>query len=1057
MIQLKDITKDYVTSSNVVKALRGVNLAFRENEFVAILGPSGGGKTTLLNIVGGLDKYTSGDLVINGKSTVKFSDREWDSYRNHSVGFIFQSYNLIPHQSVLSNVELALTISQVSKAEKKQRAIDALTSVGLADQIYKKPNQLSGGQMQRVAIARALVNNPDIILADEPTGALDTESSVAVMDLLKQVARDRLVVMVTHNPDLADQYANRIIRLRDGQIVSDSNPYNPQEMVDDFRYGKTNMNFFTALGLSLNNLLTKKARTLLTAFAGSIGIIGIALILSLSTGVNKYIDDVQANSLSSYPLTIEKQTSDMSSMMSGMAMEIKGTKREEGSIAETMVASEMFANVNTNDLKGFKEYIDENKEEFSKYLTSVKYSYGLTLNIYKTDTSDGIIQLNPSTLMTQIYGEYSSYISSYISTFTEMIDDQDILKDQYDVIAGKWADSFDECMLVVYDRYTITDFMSYQIGLRNPDDFGALIKAAMAGQASQLKDEGKSYSYDDVLKMTYSVVLGADCYKYNADFNIWEDMSGDEAYMKQVIEDALKLKIVGIICPSDRTSSSSLNPGIVYNSSLMTHMVNEARNREIVIKQLEDEETDIISGKSFTELNSNAMGNGESSTDFSSMITVDSNKLSKAFNISLDQKLINNTINDVMNGSLKDGYSEVSETGSKIVSALPDLLEGFYNYYIDNYGTFDIAIYDTAKVNRAIDEYMQTAEAKQILQPVADSTGISYQQTVEYTSDLLKIVLEEYYNYCLDNGLQFAVISRDQVPAMVIALLSNEKVSLAVSDYFNKMMDKKIQKVTRNLIKDIQPKLTKVLASSLKIDGDMIASAFQFNMDEAQMERVISGLMASGRKINSQSSNLRSFGYGDMSDPENINLYFSNFEAKDAFKEIIDQYNQQMEDTDHKEKVIAYTDITGILMSSITDIIDAISYVLIAFVSVSLIVSSIMIAIITYISVLERTKEIGILRALGASKKDVKRVFNAETFIIGLVSGAIGIIMTLILIIPINKIIRHLTNIKNIGAVLPSRAACILILISVVLTIVAGLIPSSMASKCDPVTALRSE
>ncbi|MBQ1826843.1 MAG: ATP-binding cassette domain-containing protein, partial [Erysipelotrichaceae bacterium] len=602
----------------------------------------------------------------------------------------------------------------------KQRAIDALTAVGLADQIHKKPNQLSGGQMQRVAIARALVNNPDIILADEPTGALDTQSSLAVMDLLKEVAKDRLVVMVTHNPDLAEKYATRIIRLSDGQITDDSDPYEEEKKEDDFKYGKTNMSFFTALGLSLNNLLTKKGRTILTSFAGSIGIIGIALILSLSTGVDKYIDDVQADSLSSYPLTIEKQTSDMGAMMQGMASTVKSASRKDGEVSETMVATEMFASVGQNDLKSLKRYLDQNMDVFDQYLAAVRYSYGVSLNVYKSDTSEGIIRVNPSTLLTQLYGEYSSYFSAYASFFSEMSEDQERLRQQYEVLAGRWPEEYDECILVVYDRYTISDFLSYQIGLRNPNDFGEIIKAAMNGEAVESVQTGKSFTYEDILNMTYSVVLPGDTYKYNPEFRIYEDMSKDEQYMKQVIADGVQLKIVGIVCPSEDASGSGLQAGIVYRKDLMTYMINKSHEDELVIKQLENPDVDVFSGRTFEDLNNNA----SSGADFSSLISIDASKISKAFGVKINQKDLSNLINRVMNTTMDSAGEELSQLSSKVLTSVPQLLSGFMKYYVTHYGTFGSATFDMNKIEKAAWAYLNTAEAKKIIEPVADELGL---------------------------------------------------------------------------------------------------------------------------------------------------------------------------------------------------------------------------------------------------------------------------------------------------------------------------------------------
>ena len=837
MLELNGIRKTYVTGTTSVEALKGIDLKFRDSEFVSILGQSGCGKTTLLNIIGGLDKYTSGDLKINGRSTKDFKDRDWDAYRNNSIGFVFQSYNLIPHQTVLSNVELALTLSGVSKAERRQRATEALEKVGLKEQIHKKPNQMSGGQMQRVAIARALVNDPDILLADEPTGALDTQTSIQIMDLLKEISKDRLIIMVTHNPELATQYSTRIIRLLDGTITDDSNPYNgeddniatktDEDSLTDKKSGKTkkkktSMSFFTALSLSLNNLMTKKTRTILTAFAGSIGIIGIALILSISNGIQNYIDRVQRDTLSSYPIQLQKESVDVSSMIENMmGNKDKNVDHDKDKIYSnnimTDMVNSMVAEVNSNNLKAFKSYLENHKSDVDGYISDIQYSYDVLLYIYSTDTSDGVTQLNPSSVMENMYGMSVSgdgMMSAGMqntSVWSRLFDNRQMLDEQYDLIAGSWADNYNEVMLVVDENNEIDDYTLYSLGFKDPAEVKKIFKNVMAGNSYETEET--QYTYDEVLDKKFKLVLPTDLYRYNDTFGIWEDASHDDEYMTTVVNNAEEVKIAGIIRKNPDAASVSVSSGVAYTKDLMPHIIEKVNETQIVKQQLADPEKDVFTGMSF-----------------------------------------------------------------------------------DN-----------------------------------DKTSIS---TLENNKSLLGIASED--------------------------------------------------------------------------------------------------------------------------NPSEIDIYAKDFDSKEKLQDFIKNYNDEVTADGRDEDTINYTDYVGILMSSVSTIITAISSVLIAFVAISLVVSSIMIGIITYISVLERTKEIGVLRSIGASKKDVSRVFNAETLIEGFVSGAMGIIITLILCIPANAVIKNVTDISNV-AQLPVAGAVILVIISMLLTTIAGLIPAKMAAKKDPVVALRTE
>ena len=868
MLKLENIKKEYITGDSKVEALKGISIEFRKSEFVSILGQSGCGKTTLLNIVGGLDRYTYGDLVINGKSTKQFKDKDWDAYRNYSIGFVFQSYNLIPHQTVLSNVELALTIAGISKKERKQRAIEALEKVGLKDQIHKKPNQLSGGQMQRVAIARALVNNPDIILADEPTGALDTKTSVQIMEILKEIAKDKLIIMVTHNPELAEKYSTRIVKILDGLITDDSNPYTEEDAKKEeleAKEGRTSMKFLTAFHLSLNNLMTKKGRTFLTAFAGSIGIIGIALILAISTGVQNYIQKVEEDTLSSYPITIEEQTIDMTSMLESMMGQTQSdtTSYEEGRVYSSDIMDDMISTLSnkmeSNNLEELKKYLEEEGNEIASYSNAIQYNYNLDLQLYKENTENGVVQVNPSTVLETMglssFSERSEDMSSIMGSsqmamsntnvWTEMLDNEELLHSQYDVIAGSWPKAYNEVVLIVNEDNEISDYTLYTLGLKDQTELKEKWQAIQKGETIQ-EEVQTSYTYEELLNLSFKALLPTDYYvKENG---LWIDKSDDETYMKEKIAQADTIKVVGIIKQNAETVATSMAGGIGYTKELKEYVIQKTNETEIVKEQKENSEMNVFSGLAF---------------------------------------------------------------------------------------------------------------------PTEEEAG-----TFDYSS-----------------------ISEEQKQMM--SMLSNEEIA-AMMEVYNQ------------------------------------------------------------NKNASYEKNLVTLGAVDLEKPTSISIYPKDFEAKEQITKAIEDYNQKQREEGKEENVINYTDIVGVMMNSVSQIINTISYVLIAFVAISLIVSSIMIGIITYISVLERTKEIGILRAIGASKKDISRVFNAETFIVGLISGVLGIGITILLTIPINMVIHALTGV-TVQAMVPWGAAVILIIISMLLTIIAGFIPAKMASKKDPVIALRTE
>ncbi len=998
MLELKNIKKDYIAGDLSVHALKGVDLKFRKNEFVSILGPSGCGKTTMLNIIGGLDKYTDGDLVINGRSTKDFKDRDWDTYRNHSIGFVFQSYNLIPHQTVLQNVELALTLSGVSKSERKKRAIKALEDVGLSNQLSKKPSEMSGGQMQRVAIARALVNNPDIILADEPTGALDTETSVSVMEILKKISNDRLIIMVTHNPELADKYSSRIINILDGLITGDSNPLSEDEIekeqeednkiqINRKKTKKSSMSFATSFSLSLKNLFTKKGRTILTSFAGSIGIIGIALVISISQGFTNYINDVQEDALSTYPLTIEENHTGLGAIMETFmkANNSKGNHDNDAVYKKSSIYEMMNAirNLKTthNDLKSFKSFIEKEKEikgsKLSKSLSGVSYSYDLDMLMYTKDYDGNIIKSDTTQIMTELLSEFygtdmtkmmgqnqsffgidTSQMMTTTSLWEEMLEGENgktinnLIKKQYDVVYGEWPKEYNEVVLVLDENNELDDLTLYALGLEPKSDVENIVSAAMNGVKSEVKIDDSKWSYEDICNKEYKIILNSDCYKKDEKTGSYQDLRNSEAGLQYLYGNALNIKVTGIIRPNKDNTSSMLKGSIAYTSKLTRYIINKMQDSEVIKEQLANENTDIITGLPFDE--------SEGETDDSSKAVLFKNFISNA------------------------------DTGKKA-----QIYKSIMN------------LPPAEKINAQIDQVLATTDTETMISTI--SMGLSNQMGMNEDD------IKKYLTNMKENDLR---------------------------DTFKKLISKKLESEYKA---DISAQLDG------KSDEELAALLDSLDMSDSDCVKYYDEVMEFSDV--SRDDRLKDLGYIDLDNPSKINLYSSSFEEKDNIKDVIKKYNK---DKSEMQKIV-YTDYIGVILSSITTIINAITNVLIAFVAISLIVSSIMIGVITLISVQERTKEIGILRALGASKRDVSSMFNAETIIIGLCAGMLGVVVTYIVCIPANIIIHKLTGLNNLSANLPFSAALILIFISVVLTLIAGIIPSRSASKKDPVVALRTE
>ena len=1061
MLQIKNISKQYKTGDLIQNALNDVSLNLRDNEFVSILGPSGSGKTTLLNVIGGLDRYDSGDLIINHVSTKDYEDRDWDSYRNHTIGFVFQSYNLIPHQTVLANVELALTIGGISKKERKRRALAALDEVGLKDQAHKKPNQMSGGQMQRVAIARALVNNPDILLADEPTGALDTETSVQVMELLKEVAKDRLVIMVTHHPELAETYSTRIVKLKDGKIVDDSDPFVPEEeALGEPEYknlGKASMSILTALSLSLNNLLTKKARTLLTAFAGSIGIIGIALILSLSTGFKNYIDQIQEDTLTSYPLTITSETADTMSALLTMASQ---TGEGDGGevVEERQYMSTMFSKIGTNDLKSLKNYLEEESDTVDDMVSLVRYQYSVQPMIYTIDVTEEITQLNPSNFFATLSGGSSSSVMMGMtsSVFNEMMDDPEALQGQYDVLAGRWPEKYNEVIVVLPEANGMPDVLTYGLGLRDINELKEMISTIMAGGVVEETDEPLNFTYDDLMNLPFKLVDPSATYKYNETYDIYENMTGDTAFMEKVYENALDLKVVGVVCAKSGTTSTNLTPGVAYSKDLTEYVIKQASESEIVKKQLENEEIDVFSNKRFDD------ESNEAGLNFEDMISIDTNLLSSAFGMNINENDIGNMTQGYMNEISAAITTDTVEAEAAFKDTLATLATDMLDGYIEenkNPLMANAAVIKMSDVEKVVTEFMALESSKTALANLEAVYVVPQDTFSNMYIEILKGLLQGYISLGsggADNTDDpSAFLMAEMVETLVTEYVSQDMIVASAKTMASIMTEAVMQKTILTKVGELSGKLMGTMASAFNVDESKIASAFQFDLSEEELMRLMETMSASSVEKNAN-TNLLSLGYQDLDKPSSISFYFVDFESKEEFIDFLDAYNERMEKEDD-EKVVKYTDLTGILMSSVKTIVDSVSYVLIAFVSISLVVSSIMIGIITYISVLERTKEIGVLRAIGASKKNISSIFNAETFIVGLCSGLLGILVTLSLLPPINYIIHSLTGNEAINAMLPLSGGMVLVILSVILTLIGGLIPSKQAAKKDPVLALRSE
>ena len=1079
MLQIKNVYKQYKTGNLIQKALDDVSLNLRDNEFVAILGPSGSGKTTLLNIIGGLDRYDKGDLIINGVSTKKYKDRDWDSYRNHTIGFVFQSYNLIPHQTILANVELALTISGVPRSKRKQKAIKALEQVGLADQIHKKPNQLSGGQMQRVAIARALVNDPDIVLADEPTGALDSDTSIQVMDLLKEVAKDRLVVMVTHNPDLAKSYATRIVNIKDGKILSDTDPYiienDKQKKPEHKNMGKTSMSFLTSLLLSFNNLKTKRGRTILTSFAGSIGIIGIALILSLSNGVNTYIQSVEEDTLSEYPLQIRSSGIDISSLLMGASDENDGSENN-GDINVSKRLTSMFSTIGTNDLVSLKQYLESDDCPIQEYAKDIEYNYDVTPKIYSADT-ENLRQLNPDTTFSSLgigAGESSnSLMSSMMSTnvFFQMPEDSNLYENQYDVKAGKWPTNYNECVLVLTHNGDISDFLLYTLGLRDYSELDNLVTQFSEGEDVDTPNNLGSYSYQDILGTTFKLINSSDCYEYDEEYKIWRDKTDNTEYMKNVVSEGEDLKIVGIVQPKEGSTSAMLSTGICYPPSLTEHIIENAKNSKIVQDQLANPEVNVFTGKRFDDTEE------RTNFDMNSLIDIDTNAMQSAFKIDqskikVDFGNLNNVLkkNSIPSLDINDVLSNIkfSMSSDDIQKIINDLLNGYESYIQQNPEA------NLSQISKQLSDYLQSKEANELLnekiQEIIKENG-SLSFTQEQMQSIMTEILKGYEKYVNDNDLVTAddlkgylaeYLESDSAKTIIANNLSqiikSQNIDEQISIIMEKYMQTAISSISKSLQKEIQTSiaaLSQSITNAISIDENAFLGAFHFKMDEEELSELFNSLMS--KETVTYDGNLKKLDYADINQPSGINIYPKDFEGNEAITNLLNEYNAKMKEAGEDDKVISFTDMVGTLMSSVTTIVDTISYVLIAFVAISLVVSSIMIGVITYISVLERKKEIGILRAMGASKHNVAQVFNAETIIIGTLAGLLGVGITLLLIIPTNKIIYTLSNGVNVKASLPPVAAIILIALSIVLTLIGGIIPSRRAAKEDPVLALRSE
>lgn len=1079
MLELKGICKRYVTQSFTQVALDSVSLSFRDNEFVAILGPSGSGKTTMLNVIGGLDHFDSGDLLIDGISTKDFHDRDWDAYRNNRIGFVFQSYNLIPHQTILENVELALTLTGVGHAERRQRAREALEKVGLGEHVNKRPSQLSGGQMQRVAIARALINDPEIVLADEPTGALDSTTSVQVMDLLKEVARDRLVIMVTHNPDLAYQYATRIVNLADGKITDDSDPF---DVADATRREakptrKTSMSFVTALGLSARNLMTKKGRTAMTAFAGSIGIIGIAAILALSNGVNGYIKKVEEDTLSSYPLTISKQDYDLSSMMGGQGaadddspenVDSSDDSAETDKIPVVTAVKDMFASVKSNDMTSFKAWLDDGGDGIDKEVNAIQYGYGVSPVVYRAGKGDEKpVRLVPNAMTETMSGGASSAAtvsmeSMGTSVFNEMIDDQSLLDSQYDVVAGHWPTSANEAVMVLSSRGTVGDYTLYSIGALDIDELNDLVNSAMTADGGvKAPETGTDFTYDDALSTTFKVLSPADAYRKNEETGMRTDMSGDADFMAAKVADGIDVHIVGVVRPNETANASALSPGIAYTHALTRQLMERVADSQIVREQLAHPETDVFTGKTFDEL----QGEAKQGVDLGSMFSVDEAALKSAF--SFDTSVLSGVAGGMDPSCLDLSELDIDLSGvgkdidfSDIMSKAP--APDFSGVFDGLELTPEQMQQVGALANQLFTGFMQSEQFKALTpEDLKDASKLAAAFSTYLESDTaaqqILAQLKALGGDALAERLQQAMtdyVQKQLAPYLQQAL---DQMMKSISDQIATTVSTQLKAGAAGLMGQMATQMSSSfanLASAMRVDASAFAHAIHFNMDAEDL----SSLMMSYAKASklTYDNNLTTLGYADEADPISVKIFPRDFEAKERVLDHIDAYNKQVKAAGHDEQAISYTDYMGIIMGSVTDIVNTISLVLIAFVSISLVVSSIMIGIITYISVLERKKEIGILRAIGASKRNVANVFNAETFIEGLIAGVFAIVVVVLVSFPVNTWALAAKQVPNLMS-LPVQDALVLIAISVLLTVVAGLLPARSASKKDPVEALRSE
>ena len=1064
MLQLKKIHKQYKTGDLVQTALDKVSLNLRDCEFVAILGPSGSGKTTLLNIIGGLDRYDSGDLIINGISTKKYTDRDWDSYRNHTIGFVFQSYNLIPHQTVLANVELALTISGVSGAERRRRATEALQKVGLGNQLHKHPTEMSGGQMQRVAIARALVNDPDILLADEPTGALDSETSIQVMELLKEVAKDRLVVMVTHNPELAHQYATRIVQLKDGVIRSDTDPFEPDaaQLAPPVHksMGRSSMSPLTSLSLSFNNLLTKKARTLLTAFAGSIGIIGIALIISLSAGVNQYIDDTERSTLSEYPLQILSSGMDLTSMLtSGSSASGSCTTVEEGMVPVRQLITQMVAGITSNDLKSLKTYLESDDCTIAEDATSIEYSYNVQPQIYREDADGSIRQVNPDSSLSSLgissTSSTNSMMSSMMNTsvFYQLPESDELYNSQYEVKAGRWPEKYNECVAVLGADGTITDYALYALGLRDSAELDKMIQQFAQNQNVDVPTDFKTYRYSDFIGIQFKLVNAADRYLRDDDHNAWVDKSDDKDFMKSLVASSETLTVVGVVQPKEDASASMLSSGIAYPAALTQHVIAAAADSQMVQDQLASPSVNVMNGEPFGTEDASAF-------DMSSLFRIDTDMLKSAFQF--DTSKLNFDLSgafDLDNGSVDLGSLldpddfqldlDLTETPDLDMSTLTDL-----------FANMDLSVSED-KMQELAQKVLVGYKDYVIGNGILNLNKISFSQYLK--SDAFKTLMNDAMGELFDQDALQAQFSEAMQTAMSTLMESyssqiSETLQTQLGSAMQTAMTKLMTQMSQNIQSQMQQSFSQLgsqMESALKIDATAFQKAIQFNMSEDDLTDLMKSAMLSSTAT--YDSNLQTLGYADLDAPSQIKIYPQDFDHKASVVAKLDAYNDNMRSQGADDKVIQYTDVVGTLMTSVTEIINMISNMLVAFVSISLVVSSIMIGVITYISVLERRKEIGILRAIGASKRNISEVFNAETFIIGLCSGVMGVVLSEILLIPGNMLIQKISNGTNVVARLPLNAALVLIVLATVLTILGGFIPAKGASRSDPVKALRSE